>query len=77
MPRYYFDAREHDIIAHDPDGVELPDLEAARHEAILGARELMSSVIMKGQPPDGRRFIIRDEEGRVVLEVPFADAIKG
>jgi hypothetical protein len=41
MPRYYIDVRSHFATNEDPDGVELPDIVAAKAEALkMGARLL-------------------------------------
>jgi len=75
MPRYYFHVRDHTRAIIDEEGIELPDLEAAREEAVAAARELMSQSILKGESCDGRVFDIADVQGCVVLSVPFSDAI--
>lgn len=41
MPRYHFHLRARGRIHADPDGTELPDLEAARAHAAAVAQELM------------------------------------
>jgi hypothetical protein len=41
MPRYYIDVRSHFATDEDPEGVELPDIAAAKAEALkMGARRL-------------------------------------
>ena len=42
MPRYFFHLRDGDHLLRDAEGAELLDLEAARTEALLVAREILS-----------------------------------
>ena len=70
MPLYYLHIRNGDKLEVDPDGTELPDLNAAVAEALKVARELL------GEVNDLRRdavIEIADGAGRTVLTVPFSD----
>jgi hypothetical protein len=71
MPRYYFHIREGAILTRDVCGQELPDVEAAREEAIAMGRALM------GERPGGlhRTIEIVDgaERGHVVDEINARD----
>jgi hypothetical protein len=73
MPRYYFHVRDGDDLRKDPEGIELPDLEAARAKAVSLACASWSAA-----PPDrehnDRTFEISDETGQRVLTVPFSEA---
>ena len=73
MPMYYFHIRDGDHLEPDPDGTELPDLDAARTEALKVAQELMAEVANLG-----RRAVIEiaDGGGQTILSVPFSDAIR-
>ena len=62
MGRFYFHLQADDQIVPDDEGVDLPDLSAAEHEAILAARELLA---------EAEAFVIADEEGRALAIVPF------
>ena len=42
MPRYFFHLRDGKHLLRDAEGVDLLDLEAARTEALLLAREILS-----------------------------------
>ena len=75
MPRYFFHVKHEAATMLDREGIELDDLGAARNEATTLARESMSERIRDGLPPDGRTFVVTDEEGRTVLTFPFMDAI--
>jgi hypothetical protein len=72
MPMYYLHIRNGDQLERDPDGTELPDIDAALAEARKVARELAAEI----PAYDGSTVIeIADEDGQALLTVPFSDAI--
>ena len=75
MSRFYLHQQIANGIIEDPDGTEVIDLAAARHEAILAARQLLANAILVGVTPIGRAFQITDEAGQALLTVPFRDAL--
>jgi len=70
MRRFYFHLQADDQIVPDDEGVDLLDLSAAEHEAILAARELLAEAIKSGRPEVPEAFVITDEEGRALAVVP-------
>ena len=74
MPRYFFHVYD-DIIAHDDEGAELPNLAAARLNALLGARDLISEQVRRGYIVLSHWIDVADEQGETVLTVTFRDAI--
>jgi hypothetical protein len=73
MPLYYCHIRNRDELEVDPDGTELPDIDAALTEALKVARELTAEI----PGYDGSTVIeIADEDGRTVLTLPFSDALR-
>jgi hypothetical protein len=68
MPRYFFNIVGDDRNIVDSQGVELADLEEVHQEAVTSARELMSGGVLRGQTPNGRRFVVTDEAGTVTAE---------
>ena len=54
MPLYYLHIRNGDKLEVDPDGTELPDLEAAFAEAVKVARELVDEVDDLGEMQPSR-----------------------
>src|SRR5262245_46883015 len=57
----------------DPEGADFPDLASARAEAMQSARDLMAAELRDGRPvPFGWRAQVADEDGTVVLTVPFS-----
>lgn len=76
MPRYYRHIRQGDRHIEDPDGIELPDLDAARAEAITGVRDLLAEAIRKGEDDWlGDAIVIADETGRELMTIPFIEAL--
>ena len=74
MPRYFFNARIADELISDPEGEELRDPDRAWEIARAMIRELLKT-------EDAERGLLNavlevtDDEGEVVLEFPFAEAI--
>jgi len=57
---------------------EFPDLAAARDEALRLARGILEKEASSGKRLTQYRFVnIRDETGKVLLRVPFDDALDG
>jgi hypothetical protein len=74
MPRYRFHIFN-DIQTMDGDGKELPDLEAARVNAIQGARGIMADELQtKGHINLTHWIEIEDEHGDMTV-VTFGDAV--
>ncbi|GGD11032.1 DUF6894 family protein [Aureimonas glaciei] len=74
--RYFLHMRRGEELIQDPDGTELPDLDAVMAEAIQGARQILAENVMSGSVVTGRKFEICDEQGKVLLVVPFSEAVK-
>jgi hypothetical protein len=76
MPHYYFHVKEGAGLLSDPEGSHLPDLAAARREAIEGARQLISAAVLTGEPLGlGREMQVEDEDGTTLLTLRFRDVI--
>jgi hypothetical protein len=75
MPRYFFHQVTKAGLVRDVEGTDLPDLEHARTEAIMDARSLMSDAIREGRDISSRSIQITDEQGSVLLTVPFAGTL--
>jgi hypothetical protein len=48
MPRFYLHIRDGEILIKDPEGSELPSVEAARAEAREAVREIVADRIRSG-----------------------------
>ena len=75
MPRYFFHQRTPRGLIEDPDGSDLPDLDAARDEALAAARDLWASAILGRSDRSEDSFEIHDGHGRHLLTVPLIDAL--
>ncbi|WP_436828021.1 DUF6894 family protein [Sphingomonas sp. DT-207] len=65
-----------DIVAIDEEGLEYPDLSAAKAAAIESARELMAEQIRKGRPVDlNHRIEVATPDGEVIATIPFRELI--
>jgi hypothetical protein len=72
VPRYFLHIDE---LGTDPDGTELPDLEAARREAMLSAREMLAEWIIRGAEAIPLRILISDAAGNLLAVVHMRDVL--
>ncbi|GAA0571087.1 hypothetical protein GCM10009416_07110 [Craurococcus roseus] len=75
MPTFYFHVRDGDRLIEDPEGVDLPDLDAARAEAATAARQIRADALKTDRAVAGRRFEITDQAGRVLATVAIKDVL--
>jgi hypothetical protein len=73
MPRYFFNTRIGDELISDPEGEELRNPDRAWEVARTMIRELLRIEGVEGL----MRAVLEvtDDEGEIVLEFPFAEAI--
>ncbi len=74
MPRYFFNVYD-DVVAIDEEGVELPNLQAVRLQAVAGARDLIAAQVRHGYLVRSHWIDVVDEQGEVVLSVTFGEAV--
>ena len=76
MPRYFFNTRFGNELLLDPEGEELRDPDEAWSVARTTIREILAS---EGEQANllGAIMEVTDDDGEVVLEFPFAEAIVG
>ncbi len=74
MPRYFFHVYD-DIIAHDEEGVELPNVAAARLKALIGARDIIAEQVKHGYFALSHWIDVVDEHGEPVMTLTFRDAV--
>jgi uncharacterized protein DUF6894 len=72
MGRFYFHVRAGDELTPDDEGMDLPDLSAAKREAVPSARELLAEAIKSGKQTVPDAFVIADDEGRPLDIVSLA-----
>ena len=76
MPRFYMHISNGRGFIEDAEGVELEDENAAREEALAGARDLMAGDLRKGSL-DLTSFIeVEDEAHRLLFTLHFSEAVK-
>jgi hypothetical protein len=76
MPRYFFHVRSAEgDVSRDLEGQDLPNLEAARHEAVSANREIIGERLLHGGSLDGRQIEIADEAGNVLAAVKTGDVL--
>ena len=75
MPRYYFDIQD-DLGSKDEDGLILPDLEAARSEAIKAARDLAAVQVKDGHLNLRHLIVVKDEDRQPLITVRFGEAVQ-
>jgi hypothetical protein len=75
MPRYYFHLRN-DLLVDDEEGIELPDMEAARVKAEEYALDMSAASVLEHRKINlHHRIEVADETGEVVLRVEFGDVV--
>jgi hypothetical protein len=82
MPRYFFNTRMGDDLIADPEGEELQNPDRAWETARAMIRELLKTEGGKNDPKNSSKhrlltaiLEVTDEDGEIVLEFPFAEAL--
>jgi hypothetical protein len=75
MARFYFHMRTGERVDRDTDGAEMPNLEAARAEALQSAREILADAIKAAKSDLLDCLVIADEEGQELATVSLKDAL--
>ena len=75
MQRYYFHVYD-DVVAHDDEGVELPNHAAARLQALMGARELIAEQVKRGYFVRSHWIDVVDEAGALLFKLTFGEAVE-
>jgi hypothetical protein len=76
MPKYFLHQIFCDARVNDPEGADFESLLAVRAECLASAREIASELLLVGKGLNPITFEVTDEFGRIVLVVPFEDALK-
>jgi hypothetical protein len=77
VPLFYMNIRKGDELLEDWEGQDFPSLSEARTEAVQSARELMAARMAAGKMPEHHvKFEIADEFRKIVLVMPFEEAIE-
>ena len=75
MSRFYFHIKSGETIDRDDEGQELPNVAAAKEEALASARELLSDAIKGAKDDVPNYFIVADARGQEVATVALRDAL--
>jgi hypothetical protein len=75
VPRYFLDLIEDDHRKVDRFGIIADNLECAKQAAKQAARDFIVSRLLEDKDPDGRRYEILDERGKVQTTVCFRDLL--
>jgi hypothetical protein len=73
--RYYFHLHIGPKLSLDEIGLDLPDLEAAYLEAFEAAQAMWGELLSERSDPLIRSFDIADEQGQLLLTLPFAEVL--
>lgn len=75
MPRFFFHLRD-DLDVIDEEGTELPDLAAARRQAVKEARSLACEQVLHGRLNLAHYIDIEDDGGAVLATVTFGEVVE-
>ncbi len=67
MAQYYFHVRTDRGLVEDEEGIDLPHMQAVRHEALVSAHEFISEAQWSG----ALTFEVADDSGDTVLILPI------
>jgi hypothetical protein len=76
MTHFYFNVLNGNGLVEDPEGQDLPDLEAARNEAVASVRSILRDEIGSGSLDLAGEIQIKDAHGAMVLVLPFQQAVR-
>ena len=76
VPVYYFHVCDGAGFCEDPEGVNLPDDETARKEAVRGARALMVEELQRGELNLASFIEVEDERGNHLFTVTFEEVVE-
>ena len=72
MPRYFFDVRhDGEDVSRDYSGSDLPDLDAAKIEALEVWKRILSEHAAGAADPFHWHVVVLDEHGMLLAKVPY------
>jgi hypothetical protein len=75
MARYFLHIHNSHGSAEDDEGIEAKSLSEAREKAVAGIRSLIGAEAINGEINFKGRIDIKDEAGKLLLAVPFNEAV--
>ena len=76
MPIYFLHVFNRTGCSRDEEGMDLPDLAAAREAAVEGIRSILRDEVAHGMIDFEGRVEIEEEGGAVVMVVSYAEAVE-
>jgi hypothetical protein len=76
MSRFFIHVRCGDTLTEDPEGYDLPNVEAARDEALAAAREILADGL-KSEGVRCEQLEIHNDAGQLLTTVSVRDACAG
>lgn len=74
MSRYFFNVFD-DLVTLDEEGLDLPNLDAARLKALQGAPDLICEQVRHGSIMLSHWIDVVDEAGATLLRLTFREAV--
>ena len=75
MLRYHFNIHNGAGFTSDEEGLEFGDAEAARAEALKGARSLIAAEVLEGRLDLRGRIEVTGDDGSLLFTLLFAEAV--
>jgi hypothetical protein len=75
MAKFYLHIRKGRYLTEDTEGVDLPDVAAARAETVASARKILVESIRSSKRETADCFVITDANGREVATVWLRDVL--
>lgn len=75
VPLYYFHLRDGQDVLLDPDGRDLPSLQAVHAATLREAREIIGHDARDGRIKLSYHIAVEDADGRVIHHLEFEDAV--
>lgn len=75
MPHFYLHLSNGSGDTRDEEGIDLPDLQAARSEAVSSIRSILKDELALGSLDLDGHVRIADGNGNVLCDVPFTEAV--
>jgi hypothetical protein len=75
MPLYYLNVYNRTGCSADEEGMDLPDLDAARLQAVEGIRSILQDEVGHGKIDFEGRVEVLDENGKLLATISFRDAV--
>lgn len=77
MPVFFFDVCARGCLELDEAGLELGSAEATYLEACAAIPDLTAELLRAGDRPRGYAFVVADEAGRILFEIPSDEILDG